>query len=57
MKVRLEIKAIDRKSGEVFSINRETVVEVAPTEQIAGKKALQDAAAKIAERLLQKLVK
>jgi TolB-like protein len=57
VKARLEIKAIDRKSGEVLAIDRETVVEVDLTEQIAGKKALQNAAAKIAERLLPKLVK
>lgn len=57
VKARLEIKALDRKSGEVLAIDRETVVEVDLTEQIAGKKALQNAAAKIAERLLPKLVK
>jgi len=57
VKARLEIKAVDRKSGEVLAIDRETVVEVDLTEQIAGKKALQNAAAKIAERLLPKLVK
>jgi hypothetical protein len=57
VKARVEIKAIDRKSGEVLAIDRETAVEVDLTEQIAGKKALQNAAARIAERLLPKLVK
>ena len=57
VKARVEVKAVDRKSGEVVAIDRETAVEVDLTEQIAGKKALQAAAARIAERLLPKLVK
>ena len=56
VKARVEIKAIDRKSGEVLAIDRETAVEVDLTEQIAGKKALQSAAARIAERMLPRLV-
>lgn len=57
VKARVEIKVVDRKSGEVVAVDRETAVEVDLTEQIAGKKALQSAAARIAERLLPKLVK
>jgi hypothetical protein len=57
VKARVEIKAVDRKSGEVLAVDRETAVEVDLTEQIAGKKALQSAAARIAERMLPKLVK
>ena len=57
VKARVEVKAVDRKSGEVVAIDRETAVEVDLTEQIAGKKALQTAAARIAERMLPKLVK
>jgi hypothetical protein len=38
------------------AIDRQTDVEVDLTEQIAGKKALQKAAATIAERMLPKLV-
>jgi TolB-like protein len=57
VKARVEVKAVDHKSGEVVAIDRETAVEVDLTEQIAGKKALQTAAARLAERMLPKLVK
>jgi len=57
VKARLEVKAIDRRTDKVIAVDRQTEVEVDLTEQIAGKKALQTAAAAIAERLLPKLVK
>jgi curli biogenesis system outer membrane secretion channel CsgG len=57
VKARVEVKAVDRKTGEVLAADRETGVEVDLTEQLAGKKALQSAAARIAERLLPKLAK
>lgn len=57
VKARLEVKAIDRVSGKVVAIDRQTRVAVDLGEEIAGKKALQDAAADIAERLLPKLLK
>ncbi|MEI6149598.1 MAG: CsgG/HfaB family protein [bacterium] len=57
VKARVEIKAIDRQTDKVIAIDRQTTVEVDLTEQVAAKKALQEAAAAIAERMLPKLVK
>jgi TolB-like protein len=56
VKARLEMKAVDRKSGRVLAVDRQTAVVVDLTEQIAGKSALQEAAAEILERLLPKIV-
>ena len=57
VKARVEIKAIDKESGEILATDRETVVEVGLAEHIAGKKALQNASAKIAGRMIPKLVR
>jgi threonine synthase len=57
VKARLEVKVVDRKSGRVVAIDRQTHVAVDLVEQIAGKQALQEAAADIAERLLPKIIK
>jgi TolB-like protein len=57
VKARLEIKAIDPTTDKIIAIDRHVAVEVDLTEQIAGKKALQRAAAAIAERMLPKLTK
>lgn len=57
VKARLEVKAIDPKTGRVLAIDRQTSVATDLNEQIAGKAALQEASAAIAQRLLPKLVK
>jgi len=56
VKARLEVKAIDPATDKVIAMDRQTAVVVDLTEQIAGKAAIQKAAAEIAERLLPKLV-
>jgi TolB-like protein len=55
VKSRLEIKAVERKTGKTLAVDREVTVAVNLSEQLAGKGALQDAAANIAERLVPKL--
>jgi len=56
VKARLELKAVDARTGRVVAIDRQTAVEVDLSERLAGKAALQEAAAEIAERLLPKIV-
>lgn len=56
IKARLEVKALD-KNNSVVAIDRQTAVVVDLAEQIAGKKALQEAASEIAARILPKIVK
>ena len=56
-KARVEMKAIDRASGKVLFIDRQTSVAVDLSEHLAGKTALQEAAAKLTERMLPLLVK
>jgi TolB-like protein len=56
VKARLELKAVDAASGRVLAIDRQTTVQVDLTEQLAGKAALQEAAAEIAGRMLPKIL-
>ncbi|MFA6292999.1 MAG: CsgG/HfaB family protein [Victivallales bacterium] len=56
IKSRLEVKVLDKKSN-VVAVDRQTTAEVDLAEQVAGKKSLQEASAKIAERILPKIVK
>ena len=51
-KARVEVKVRDTRSGKLTVIDRQTTVAVDLSEQIAGKNALQDAGAKLAERIL-----
>ena len=55
-KARVELKAHDRKSGKILAVDRQTSVAVDLTEQTAAKRALQNAAVDVSERLLPKLV-
>jgi TolB-like protein len=57
VKARLEVKAVERSTGKLIAVDRQTVVAVDVAENIAGKTALQQAGAQVAERLLPKLVK
>ena len=57
VKARLEVKAVDRKTGQLLAIDRQTTIAVDLAEQIAAKAALQESAAMIAQRLLPTLAK
>ena len=56
-RARIEIKARDRKSGDILSVDRQTSVAVDVAEHIAAKTALQNGAGELAERLIPKLAK
>jgi len=56
VKARLEVKVLD-KEGNVVAIDRQTSVKVDLNEMLAGKAALQEASAMIAERIIPKMAK
>jgi TolB-like protein len=56
VKARLEIKVTD-KDGKIIAVDRQTDIALDLAEGIAGKKALQEASRKIAERMLLKIMK
>ncbi len=56
VKGRLEVKATKRESGMLLATDRQVSLAVDLAEQVAGKAALQEAAASIAGRLLPKIV-
>ena len=56
VRARLEVRIVNRRSGEIIAVDSQTTRAVDATELIAGKSALQQAAASIAERLLPQVV-
>jgi hypothetical protein len=57
VKARLDVKAVEHKTGRTLAADRQTAVAVDLSEQLAGKAALQEAAAVLAERVFPKLVR
>ena len=51
-KARVELRAIDRKTGRLLAIDRKTTAHADLSEQIAGKTALQKATVEMAPRLI-----
>ena len=56
-KARVELKVIEKASGKILAVDRQTSVAVDLSEHIAAKTALQNAAAELAERVIPKLAR
>lgn len=56
-KGRVEVKVIERSTGRILAVDREVVVAVDLSPEIAGKKALQNATAQLSERLVPMLLR
>lgn len=54
VKARLELKAVECETGKLLAMDRQSTIAVDLSEQIAGKAALQEAAAQLAVRILPK---
>lgn len=57
VRARVELKAIEQKTGRVLAVDRQTAVAVDLAELVAGKAALQEATEKLASRLLPEMLK
>jgi curli production assembly/transport component CsgG len=56
VRARVEVRAVEKSSGRVLAVDRQTVLVVDLGDVLAGKAAIQEAAARLASRMLPKLV-
>lgn len=56
-RARVELRAVDRRTGKILAIGRQTATAIDLAENIAAKKALLEAAARLAEQLIPEATK